>query len=1092
MKRFLSLLVLLTGALGIGAATLPTNPTLPASHTLTLDTNGVIIKPETFWPSNGVTVFMTNFFNATNAADARQRLGLVQLNPDGSVATNGIITVDNIAALRNVICTNGIGVVLIRGNEEPGDGGGGFFSYNPAIGRPADNNGTDVHPNNFPGNWHREIDLSTGEVAVRFFGPSGTNQIIQLAFDYLAAHGGGGIRFPNGVTYISIGEDGIGLAPPDNVSIIGNEGATLALDHAPDTSYTMLSLAGRSNIVVGNLTIVGWTADAPGGDNDNYGYGIEIAGSTNITLSHLSINSMWSNGVHMAKSGDYFNQGIVLEHLAFGDISGTNVLVDADAFDTDQGFYQTGAGNEINYPASAARMFFGTTQVLPVTAVTPGGSTGDVQFKSGSTFAGDSAFNWNNSTKALALSTVTTFRPSIADLSAPFVFDTTITHTSGHLWELKNHGTLRVAITADGSFEFTPSTTQVSFRTQSNGDSMGFYTALGDTWMILSPNGNMLMGAGTTNTSKTSGMMMIPSTDGAATGTPSDTDSSFAYSALNYDFRNGQLQIYNQLDTAWHYIGKAGGSNKSVLFNDSTAIGGDSFLQYDKTTHELSTRLDGAASLTTQFRLKNLNTATGAAGSYMTYNVADTSGNELEAARIGGYKAATWTTTGSTRDGRLDFDVKVDDAFVNHLNIQNSTVSTGSGIWLSANGGLLETSITTVKTSTYTATTSDFLVQADTSGGGFTVNLPAGAVNGQILEIKKTTSDSNTLTVAGNGHNIDGSASLTLSTAYASVSLQYDSANTVWRSLFSPVTPAGSSTELQYRNGSAFGAASGITYNSDSNAILFSVASGIDSPALTFTNSVYGITESIYMHASGFMAFDDRSTFGGWGFLAGGSLYLAIDSGGITPSVDNTLTLGGGSTRGWVSVGARKFQAPNVSGSNVTGVDFVGDGGSGTGTAKGGSLNFRTYLSGPSSSSTSHQTNQVRIFAPAKAVTLTESTATSFFQLNCDTNKSVGGMITATVTAGDGTDTQTLTTLLLFDASNKAGTITMTVTPVCTNAVAETALGSTLTATFTAVPTSNSALLKCNAVSSLTQTTLQIRWVAPGINGNGSASVTTL
>jgi hypothetical protein len=313
--------------------------------------------------------------------------------------------------------------------------------------------------------------------------------------------------------------------------------------------------------------------------------------------------------------------------------------------------------------------------------------------------------------------------------------------------------------------------------------------------------------------------------------------------------------------------------------------------------------------------------------------------------------------------------------------------------------------------------------------------------------------------------------------------------NTGWVA-YTRAVPGGSSTELQYRNGGSFGGIANINYNSSSNGIIFSVATGIDGPSLLFTNSQYGITEKIYMNGSGYMAFDDLSGIGGWSFLSGGSRYLTVDAGGIQPVTDNTLSLGGGSTTGWTTVGSRIYTTPNVTGSNQAGVDLLLRGGKGTGTGKGGALNFATFLSG-ASSSTGHQTNQVRFFAPAKAVALTESTATSFFQINCDTNKSVGGLLTCTVTASDGTDTQTLSTLLLFDASNKAGTITLTFTPVCTNAVAETALGSTLTATFTAAPSNLSAILKCNAVSSLTQTILEVRWVGSGINGNGSSAVTT-
>jgi hypothetical protein len=83
------------------------------------------------------------------------------------------------------------------------------------------------------------------------------------------------------------------------------------------------------------------------------------------------------------------------------------------------------------------------------------------------------------------------------------------------------------------------------------------------------------------------------------------------------------------------------------------------------------------------------------------------------------------------------------------------------------------TGITAVLTANYTATSSDVTVRCDTSGGGFTVTLPAASgVIGQFLFIKLVTGGS-VLTVDGNGSDtIDGDLTVTTSTTGSVITLQ--------------------------------------------------------------------------------------------------------------------------------------------------------------------------------------------------------------------------------------------------------------------------------------------------------------------------------
>lgn len=57
----------------------------------------------------------------------------------------------------------------------------------------------------------------------------------------------------------------------------------------------------------------------------------------------------------------------------------------------------------------------------------------------------------------------------------------------------------------------------------------------------------------------------------------------------------------------------------------------------------------------------------------------------------------------------------------------------------------------TTKTANYTATSTDDLILCDTSGGAFTITLPASSGGGKVWQIRKTTSDFTALTIQRNG-----------------------------------------------------------------------------------------------------------------------------------------------------------------------------------------------------------------------------------------------------------------------------------------------------------------------------------------------------
>ena len=86
--------------------------------------------------------------------------------------------------------------------------------------------------------------------------------------------------------------------------------------------------------------------------------------------------------------------------------------------------------------------------------------------------------------------------------------------------------------------------------------------------------------------------------------------------------------------------------------------------------------------------------------------------------------------------------------------------------------------ITTITSSSYTTTDDDFLILADAVGGAITIILPPAAdVLHQVFVIKRLNSGANSVTIDGNGANIDGSPTFVISVQYNSIMVFCDGTN---------------------------------------------------------------------------------------------------------------------------------------------------------------------------------------------------------------------------------------------------------------------------------------------------------------------------
>lgn len=119
-------------------------------------------------------------------------------------------------------------------------------------------------------------------------------------------------------------------------------------------------------------------------------------------------------------------------------------------------------------------------------------------------------------------------------------------------------------------------------------------------------------------------------------------------------------------------------------------------------------------------------------------------------------------------------------------------------------------------------------------------------------------------------------------------------------------------------------------------------------------------------------------------------------------------------------------------------------------------------------------TDRTLVIDGAATKNLTESTATAFVRIAVPSNGPVGGVIHYSIVADDGTDYQERTGSVNFSAVGQSANTTSALGTVINESVA-TSTG-TLTVSFSTANNTGSVDIKANAVSSLTQTTLAIKY----------------
>lgn len=253
-----------------------------------------------------------------------------------------------------------------------------------------------------------------------------------------------------------------------------------------------------------------------------------------------------------------------------------------------------------------------------------------------------------------------------------------------------------------------------------------------------------------------------------------------------------------------------------------------------------------------------------------------------------------------------------------------------------------------------------------------------------------------------------------------------------------------------------------------------------------FTSSQIGLANAVLLDGAGWSANS--------GLALGQNMRIGWNTAG-GPSLTSPNVCIWGKSSGNLQQGAADAASPVaqtfsvqsvVAGtSNTAGADRTFTGSQGTGTGRGGSI--ITQTAPPTTTGSAQNSLANRTYLYGGETTLTSATDTTVATIALSASKYVGGTIIATIHADDGTDFQAITHDVAFSAVNKAGTVTAAIGTPSSSTTAASA--GTLTVSWTAVASGNNVLLKCNADSSLTETTLKVSWQLY-LNGDGTAGVT--
>ncbi len=162
-----------------------------------------------------------------------------------------------------------------------------------------------VTTNSFKYNENYSVTLSgNNTVTIDSFKANGNDHNddtanIQLAIDAVSERGGGGVFFPKGTYYIDALKS---IKLRDNVTLDFSDGVTLKALPNDSPNYEIIKIENVKNVKLnGNVHIVGERNEHRGFSGE-WGMGISVIGSQNISLNNVNVSDCWGDGIYIGDS----------------------------------------------------------------------------------------------------------------------------------------------------------------------------------------------------------------------------------------------------------------------------------------------------------------------------------------------------------------------------------------------------------------------------------------------------------------------------------------------------------------------------------------------------------------------------------------------------------------------------------------------------------------------------------------------------------------------------------------------------------------------------------------------------------------------
>lgn len=178
---------------------------------------------------------------------------------------------------------------------------------------------------------------SDGTINVRNYGAKGDGiaddtEGIQNAIDHACSTASGIVYIPDGIYMIN---PDISIQLKSNIKLHLSENATLQAKPTSNGTYNVIKISRVTNIEIIGGNIVGERYEHLGFRGE-WGMGIGIYDSSNITITNISISNCWGDGIYIGSNlNDGYNTNIDIERFNFENnrrngiaiISGKNITI---------------------------------------------------------------------------------------------------------------------------------------------------------------------------------------------------------------------------------------------------------------------------------------------------------------------------------------------------------------------------------------------------------------------------------------------------------------------------------------------------------------------------------------------------------------------------------------------------------------------------------------------------------------------------------------------------------------------------------------------------------------------------------------------